>query len=708
MVEARNSSTIINIFKDVNDEIACAVRLYEEKFGIGLVWVVQVPARLCLAADHTDYWMGFTPELITMASDSQSMIAIIGSRDDSIVSCHSNNEKFENWDVDINENKPIGNDWLNWLENKSEQKAHWSNYVIGAVKYSQMFDNIKFGFNMVITSTIPPAAGASSSSALSICAMFATKLTNSLPINKLDMVKQTSEAEWFCGTRGGMMDHATMMFGERGKVLKLSFNPFSTHSIKLPNQIEKCKFTLLFTHSSEKSKGVLCAFNELAFIAREIVPRLLGNNLVENWRIKINQLPEKITKDEILDLWGDDIITFQNLYPVLFENDFEIKIRDRFFFAMNEYERSKKMQRMLCDENCTIEEIANVMNEAWHDSGQFYGIRTELMDEFAKKAREIDGVLGIKVMGAGFGGNLLIISRNNTDLSKLGSERLLECHAGNAARIIDPNEHMPQLIKQPNLAAILLCGGKGTRMLSEGITTHKPLLELNGTPATKLVIKQLLESKLSYSQIIVVVPPSREKEYHEEMEGMNVKIIVQEHALGTGNAVYCAIDELLSPIEQIYVSFGTQPLVRNQTIKSSLAHHIQSRAGFTLPTTMRNNPYAPLIRDENGVIVGSLETHLDGVETPLFGETNVGGYWVSKHALNDVLVKIHDELYDKNNNIYKTNSGELGFPNEMTAGCIKLGLGVEGIAIADPEEVIGLKTPEQIEVIEKWLKKRTS
>ena len=251
----------------------------------------------------------------------------------------------------------------------------------------------------------------------------------------------------------------------------------------------------------------------------------MGNNLVENWRIKINQLPEKITKDEILDLWGDDIITFQNLYPVLFENDFEIKIRDRFFFAMNEYERSKKMQRMLCDENCTIEEIANVMNEAWYDSGQFYGIRTELMDEFAKKAREIDGVLGIKVMGAGFGGNLLIISRNNTDLSKLGSERLLECHAGNAARIIDPNEHMPQLIKQPNLAAILLCGGKGTRMLSEGITTHKPLLELNGTPATKLVIKQLLESKLSYSHIIVVVPPSRVKEYHEEMEGMNVKII---------------------------------------------------------------------------------------------------------------------------------------------------------------------------------------
>ena len=42
----------------------------------------------------------------------------------------------------------------------------------------------------------------------------------------------------------------------------------------------------------------------------------------------------------------------------------------------------------------------------------------------------------------------------------------------------------------------------------------------------------------------------------------------------------------------------------------------------------------------------------------------------------------------------------------MTRGCIEEGLGVEGIAIADPEEVIGLKTPENIMEIEKWLVKR--
>ena len=192
----------------------------------------------------------------------------------------------------------------------------------------------------------------------------------------------------------------------------------------------------------------------------------------------------------------------------------------------------------------------------------------------------------------------------------------------------------------------------------------------------------------------------------QALDDLPVKIIAQNNPLGTGNAVYCALQELLSPIKHAYVSFGTQPLIRSQTITSSLAHHISSDAGFTLPTTLRHGPYAPLIRDDGGIVIGSLETHLDGVEMPSFGETNVGGYWASRNALDCILNKLHQELYDCNAEKYNTSSGELGFPNEMTRGCIEEGMGVEGIAIADPEEVIGLKTPEHIVEIERWLDKR--
>lgn len=706
MIGARNSTTIIHLFKGQNDGIVDAVQRYEEQYGIGPVWVIQVPARICLAADHTDYWQGFTSELVVMASDSQVMTAVIGPRDDGIISCSSMNKGFEPWEQDLGENIPIGDDWLSWLEVLGEPTPHWSNYVVGSVKHTQMFEDVKYGFNMSITSTIPPDSGSSSSSALAICGMFAIRLTNQLTTDAEAMTFTTAEAEWFCGTRGGVMDHATMMYSCEGSVLRLTFNPFSQQTIGLPKEMNYVKFTTLFTHPSKKGSEVKRSFNELAFVAREIVPRLLSKNWQEDIEGAIEELPEKMSRTEITNRWPQDCEIFEKIYPALFDIDFEIKVIDRFRFAMRELERSKRMQSILTSGNCTAELIGNIMNDAWVDAGELYGIRTPEMDQLANQAREIRGVYGIKVMGAGFGGNLLLLTDNNVDLSSLGHNRIQECSAGRAATIIDIEYMIPVLNDTtPPLAAVLLCGGMGSRMQKKGITTHKPLLNLNGVPSTKLVVQQLLNANLNFSQILVVVPPGREQEYEDALVGLGTKIVTQYEALGTGNAVHCIIDELLSPIEQVYVSFGTQPLIRTTTIKAALAHHLASGAGFTLPTTLRKDPYAPLIRNEFGAIVGSIETHLDNAEMPAFGETNVGGYWSSKQALEAVLGELHSNLYNEENKRYNTKSGELGFPNEMTKGCLQAGMGVEGIAIADPEEVVGLKTPEHIGEVERWLNK---
>ena len=707
MVEARNTSTLIHLYEKIKPEISDIVKNYENEFGVGPVWIIRVPARLCLAADHTDYWNAFTAELITMASDSQEMICVIGAREDGLVSCVSSENKFESWTKKFDDVKFDCDNWLDWLGSMNVPKSHWSNYVMGSVFYAKMHYEIKFGFNMYISSTIPPASGASSSSALATSSMFAIKLANNLNINLEKMVKETSEAEWFCGTRGGMMDHATMLFAEKEAALRLTFNPFSNEIISFPIEMKECKFSTLFTHPSEKGGAVMRAFNELSLVAREIAPRLLKNDWYENRFEYEKILPQVLTIKEICDRWPEDEKRLSEIYPNLFvDENLEIKIRDRFRFAMRELERSKNMQKILKKSNCNPNDIGEIMNDSWVDSGELYGIRTKMMDDLALKLKSVPGVLGIKVMGAGFGGNLLILSEKNVDLKGVGFENISEFQAGSAASFIDVKDVLPTLDNSPPLAAILLCGGKGTRMLEKGITTHKPLLKLNGVPSTRLVIEKLKKSKMDFKQIIVIVPPEMKDEYSVDLNDLNVKIVIQKNALGTGDAVLCALDDLLSPIKHVFVSFGTQPLIREQTIESSLAHHLKTKAGFTLPTTLRNDPYAPLIRDDCGVVVGSIETHLDGEKMPSFGETNVGGYWASKEALERVLNRLYNELFDKEKIRYNTKSGELGFPNEMTRGCIEEGLGVEGIAIADPEEVIGLKTPENIIIIEKWLDKR--
>ena len=253
------------------------------------------------------------------------------------------------------------------------------------------------------------------------------------------------------------------------------------------------------------------------------------------------------------------------------------------------------------------------------------------------------------------------------------------------------------------LAAVLLCGGKGSRMLEGGITTHKPLLEVGGVPATRFVIERLLNGNLEFTQILIVVPPGREEEYEVALEGLTCQIITQNRALGTGNAVYNSLEYLSTTVEHVYVSFGTQPLVRNETVEGVLDVHLRENLSFTLATVIMDNPYAPLIRDDFGKVAGSLETHLEKATMPDRGETNIGAYWASKNALNEVLCGLHESLYMSNEKRYNTNSGELGYPNEMVRGCLRVGLGVDGIPIAEEIEMMGIKTPETLEKIREIL-----
>ena len=248
-------------------------------------------------------------------------------------------------------------------------------------------------------------------------------------------------------------------------------------------------------------------------------------------------------------------------------------------------------------------------------------------------------------------------------------------------------------------AAVLLCGGKGSRMLDGGITTHKPLLEVGGVPATRFVVERLLGGNLEFAQILIVVPPGRENEYDIALEGLDCHIITQNNALGTGNAVYNSLEHLFATVEHVYVSFGTQPLVRNETVEGVLDTHLQNKLSFTLATVVMDNPYAPLIRDLDGMVTESVETHLENATMPDRGETNIGAYWASKNALNHVLCGLHESLYIDSEKKYNTNSGELGYPNEMVRGCLAVGLAVDGVPIANEIEMMGIKTPETLEKI---------
>ena len=119
MVNARPLSDFAHA--DIDHMLESARSLFGERD----CWVIRVPARLCLVADHTDYWEVFSPQLVTFASDSCTMRAVISPRNDSLVRMYNMGE-FEDCEFNLNVDPPPpsgdGVQWLDWLESQNGKK----------------------------------------------------------------------------------------------------------------------------------------------------------------------------------------------------------------------------------------------------------------------------------------------------------------------------------------------------------------------------------------------------------------------------------------------------------------------------------------------------------------------------------------------------------------------------------------------------------
>ena len=357
---------------------------------------VDVPARICVFGEHSDYVPYLNAKVVTFASSEQRMSALIRPRKDGFVKIASTLQGLENRHTkfSIRECK-IEGDWLEALDSRGPPATHWSNYVKGAIAYlvnAQDVKNIDKGFDMLVDSNIPAASGASSSSALTLCGMVAACLANDLSWSNSEMAEAAGKAEWFVDTRGGVMDHATMCLAEEGAMLEMEFRPLSAVPIE---DCRKWKWYSVFTHPAEKSGGVREAFNELAYVQQIVIPIHLE------------------TMGEFSDMspeWVADVL------PEFFE-DLKlgrIRLRDRFNFVHNEYARVQAFISAM--ESADEDVLKNLLESSWNDTRTLLGTHTPEMEKVAEYYLKKEGVLGVKVLGAGFGGNLLICAKEGFDM----------------------------------------------------------------------------------------------------------------------------------------------------------------------------------------------------------------------------------------------------------------------------------------------------
>jgi|GEM_PF-97632 N-acetylgalactosamine kinase len=362
------------------------------------------------------------------------------------------------------------------LEMIRASRGDWSNYFkASALRLQEKCkDHALKGFNGILSGRIPLAAGLSSSSAVVVSAAEAITNINGLSFVHKEFVDLCGEGEWFVGTRGGSGDHAAMKFGEKGNILHMKFCEVGVVDV-IPFP-KGCGLMVLQSHQhAQKSADAMQIFNEKVAtyeVAHEIVKHRypsFKDRLVyfrdintENLGLEPHEIydillsiPERIKRDELLSFLDTDARgRMLRVFSSHHEPEGGYQARNVALYGVAEIARARKFAGFT--KSGQIEEAALIMNishngdrvskldghgkrvlfkneatdsyirtlrdslkngdpaaELYRQPGG-YGCSTEMIDEMVDTALKADGVLGAQLSGAGLGGCVMALVKDES------------------------------------------------------------------------------------------------------------------------------------------------------------------------------------------------------------------------------------------------------------------------------------------------------
>lgn len=451
------------------EELKELIKRYIEKNGDDEVILIRVPARINLLGTHVEHRGGF----INTISIDKNLWCFAGKRKDNKVYIYDLEEKKYPENIfNIEEILPEPEiKWVDFIRKVKVTPGDWTNYIKAGFLYLQnKFPEKKIsGLNLFFYGDIPTGAGLSSSSAMVVATMVSIINFNNLPIKKEDLPEMCGEAEWFVGTRGGSGDHASMILGKEGFITHIRFFPFIIEYIPFPKNYKViCCNSLIEAKKSANAKDI---FNERVAtyeiglrLIRKKYPQLkeklnyirdinkenLGGNKII-YEILLN-LPEKLTRREIYHLLPDEDV--DRFFETHREPENGYFIRNVMLYGISECSRSDicgellksdkinefgKLMYISHDGDRVVKFFKNGRKIKWNFtvSDEYleklikysesknlkerkkaeiyyqpggYRCSTEEVDFIVDLVKNIKGVIGAKITGAGLGGCVVILS----------------------------------------------------------------------------------------------------------------------------------------------------------------------------------------------------------------------------------------------------------------------------------------------------------
>lgn len=341
----------------------------------------EAPGRINLIGEHTDYNQGY---VLPAAIDKKIVFAL----------SENDENKFRFYSIDFQEYQAFSSLQLD------ESSKLWSKYLIGVLAQFQEKGLPLNGFDCVFGGDIPVGAGLSSSAALECGLAVGINELSDFQISSFELVKMAQKAEHeYAGVLCGIMDQYASIFGLKDHVFLLDCknNRHKYFPFKLDDYI------LVLVNTNVNHSLASSEYNQRRLECERGVKYFhqLDSCVLSLRDVKIKMIKENENKP--------DALTYKRCQYIVEENN-----------------RVQKATQALTSQN--FQEFGQLMYESHHGLQHLYEVSCDELDFLVDQTREMDEVIGSRMMGGGFGGcTLNLVKRSfSTEFEDIIKKRYFE------------------------------------------------------------------------------------------------------------------------------------------------------------------------------------------------------------------------------------------------------------------------------------------
>jgi len=243
-----------------------------------------------------------------------------------------------------------------------------------------------------------------------------------------------------------------------------------------------------------------------------------------------------------------------------------------------------------------------------------------------------------------------------------------------------------------DIAVIILAAGLGTRMKSQ---MAKVLHEINHRPMVRYVLDTA--KQIVGNNIILVIGYQADLVKAAVAPHADVMYAYQEHQLGTGHAVLCALSSIPDQVKDVIVLCGDVPLLTYETLSALVRDHNEKKRDVSVLAVELENPfgYGRIVFDGSGQFAAIVEEADASDLQKKIHVVNAGIYCFFREFLVHSIGNVNTE--NKQGEMYLTDLIEMGYNEQKNVGVM---------IASDVEEFIGVNSGEDLRTVEKIMKRR--